>query len=185
MNIAEGIWTVPELLTPEECRECIAWTEREGYVAAPITTADGFAMRPDIRNNTRVILDDAGRADDLWRRLRDQIPQVLHYRGRQAIGLNERFRCYRYDPGERFKAHRDGFFRRENGDKSLLTFMIYLNEGFEGGETVFEEATVTPRLGMALIFEHQLVHEGATVTRGRKYVLRSDIMYARKGQERG
>ncbi|SIO64991.1 Predicted 2-oxoglutarate-and Fe(II)-dependent dioxygenase YbiX [Singulisphaera sp. GP187] len=183
MNVAEGIFTVPDLLTLQECQAYIALTEREGYQAAPITTASGFAMRPDIRNNTRVIVDDAARADDLWRRVRDRIPRF--FQGRQAIGLNERFRFYRYDPGERFAAHRDGPYRRENGEKSLLTFMIYLSEGFTGGETVFQEVSVTPQLGMALIFEHQLIHEGAAVTSGRKYVLRSDVMYGRVGQIRG
>ena len=38
---------------------------------------------------------------------------------------------------------------------------------------------------MALIFEHELLHEGAAVTAGRKYVLRSDVMYGRAGQIRG
>jgi hypothetical protein len=38
---------------------------------------------------------------------------------------------------------------------------------------------------MALIFEHQILHEGAAVISGRKYVLRSDVMYGRVGQIRG
>jgi prolyl 4-hydroxylase len=183
MEVAEGIFTVPDLLTPEECREYIALTEAIGYTAAPITTAGGFKMRPEIRNNTRVIVDDADRAAELWGRLRDHVPPFL--RGRQAIGLNERFRFYRYDPGERFAPHRDGSYRRENGEESLLTFMVYLSEGFDGGETAFPGASVTPKIGMALLFEHQILHEGAAVTRGRKYVLRSDVMFGRIGQVRG
>jgi len=183
MNLADGIFTVAGVLTPDECREFIAFTEAKGYEAAPITTAGGFALRPDIRNNTRVIVDDAGRAAALWGRLREHVPLFL--RGRQAIGLNERFRFYRYDPGERFALHRDGAFRRENGEESQLTLMVYLNEGFGGGDTVFVDATVTPKLGMALIFEHQLLHEGTAVTSGRKYVLRTDVMYGRVGQIRG
>ena len=183
MIAAEGVYLIPEFLTPDECVELIAFTEAIGYEAAPITTASGFEMRPDIRNNARVIVDDAERAEALWERCRVEIPVFL--KGRQAIGLNERFRFYRYDPGERFALHRDGAYRRENGEVSLLTFMVYLSEGFEGGETVIEGLPITPKLGMALIFEHQLVHEGAAVTRGRKYVLRSDVMYGRLGQIRG
>jgi predicted 2-oxoglutarate/Fe(II)-dependent dioxygenase YbiX len=101
------------------------------------------------------------------------------------VGLNERFRFYRYDPGERFAPHRDGAYHRDNGEDSLLTFMVYLSEGFTGGDTVFPNLAVTPRLGMALIFEHQILHEGAAVISGRKYVLRSDVMYGRVGQIRG
>ena len=134
-------------------------------------------MRPDIRNNTRVILDDVPRAAALWARVAHLVPPVERA---DAVGLNERFRFYRYDPGERFAPHTDGSFRRGNGEESLRTFMIYLNEGFAGGETSFGERdpmTIVPKAGMALIFDHALLHEGAPVTRGRKYVLRSDVMY--------
>jgi predicted 2-oxoglutarate/Fe(II)-dependent dioxygenase YbiX len=182
MKVADGIFTLPGILGPDECREYIAITEAQGFEAAPITTAFGFEMRPDIRNNTRVMVDDSGWAENLWHRIRDEIPAFL--RGRQAIGLNERFRFYRYDPGEWFAPHRDGCFLRENGEQSLLTFMVYLNDGFEGGNTVFEKVSVTPTSGTALVFEHQLLHEGAAVIRGRKYVLRSDVMYGRVGQIR-
>ncbi len=48
MEIADGIFTVPDLLTPDECQEYIAFTEAKGYEAAPITTVSGFVMRPDI-----------------------------------------------------------------------------------------------------------------------------------------
>lgn len=34
--------------------------------------------------------------------------------------------------------------------------------------------------GTALLFEHQQVHEGAVVRSGRKYVLRTDVMYGRR-----
>lgn len=183
MQIAEGIYTLPDVLTPDECQELIALTEAKGYEAAPITTASGFVLRPEIRNNSRVIIDDPAQADLLWPRVRDEVPGFL--RGRQAIGLNERFRFYRYDPGERFAPHQDGAYRRDNGEQSHLTFMVYLNDGFDGGETKFHEAEITPKTGMALIFEHQLRHEGAAVRTGRKYVLRSDVMYGRIGQIRG
>jgi prolyl 4-hydroxylase len=66
--------------------------------------------------------------------------------------------------------------------------MIYLNDGMTGGETRFysgmEQAvnqrpylSVQPKMGMALIFLHSLWHEGAAVHSGRKYVLRTDVMY--------
>ena len=32
--------------------------------------------------------------------------------GRRPVGVNERFRCYRYVPGQQFKAHYDGAFQR-------------------------------------------------------------------------
>ncbi|MDZ8096740.1 MAG: 2OG-Fe(II) oxygenase [Nostoc sp. DedQUE05] len=179
------IFTLENILSPAECAEYITLTENIGYVDAPITTHRGFEMRPDIRNNQRVILDDRERAFDLWQRVSNYIPNTI---GRwHPVGLNERFRFYRYDPGQRFAPHHDGAYRRTNGEESLLTFMIYLNEGFEGGETRFylpqyyqdlSNLAVLPVTGMALCFVHELVHEGATIIQGRKYVLRSDVMYS-------
>ena len=99
--------------------------------------------------------------------------------------MNERLRFYRYDPGRQFDWHYDGCFERENGDRSFITYMIYLNEGFEGGETSFAETSATrrsfqivPRTGLALFFDHPLLHKGEPVVRGRKYVLRTDVMYS-------
>jgi prolyl 4-hydroxylase len=68
---------------------------------------------------------------------------------------------------------------RPNGEQSMLTFMLYLNGDFEGGETNFQSGvSVKPETGMVLVFRHALFHEGAAVTSGRKYVLRSDVMFS-------
>jgi hypothetical protein len=58
-----------------------------------------------------------------------------------------------------------------------MIFMIYLNDDFEGGETTFPEFLIRPEQGMALIFNHDVYHSGREVTRGTKYVLRTDVMY--------
>ncbi len=135
-------------------------------------------MMPEVRNNTRVMFDDVPLATRLWARLAPILP------GRAplgSLGLNERFRFYRYDPGQAFRWHRDGRFVRDLKEASRLTFMIYLNEDFRGGATEFDfpAEVVRPRTGMALVFEHGLNHQGAEVIEGTKYVLRSDVMYQR------
>jgi prolyl 4-hydroxylase len=175
---APGIFTYEDALSAGECAALVTLTEGLGYQVAPITTPAGFVMRPDIRNNTRVILDDAARSAALWSRLSSLVPAVVD--GCRPVGLNERFRFYRYDPGERFALHADGPYCRPNGEESLLTFMIYLNDGFAGGETTFPQSHVriVPKTGMLLLFPHELLHAGEAVTHGRKYVLRSDVMYA-------
>jgi prolyl 4-hydroxylase len=70
---------------------------------------------------------------------------------------------------------------RRSRERSHLTFMIYINDGYEGGETAFDEFEVKPESGMALWFVHQLRHKGNPVTAGRKYALRSDVMYRTPG----
>ena len=50
--------------------------------------------------------------------------------------------------------------------------MVYLNDDFEGGATNFFQQngealrSVTPKTGMALVFTHPILHEGAVVERG-------------------
>ena len=87
------------------------------------------------------------------------------------------FRFYKYQPGEQFKKHRDQSFIRNEIEASYFTFMIYLNDNYDGGETTFNHLTIHPKQGMGLIFQHDLEHEGAPVIKGIKYVLRTDIMY--------
>lgn len=171
------IWTVSDVLDEAACTGLIARIEEMGPTEAPITTAAGFVMRPDIRNNTRVIFDDQALADDLFARVRGHLPAEM--KGMAIAGVNERFRCYRYTPGQRFAAHYDGAFIRDAAERSWLTFMVYLNDGFVGGATDFpaNRRTIAPRRGTALLFQHALLHEGAEVLSGVKYVLRSDIMY--------
>lgn len=182
--VPDHIITVPSFLSPDECDRYIQLSEGQGYGDAPITTAHGFVMRPDIRNNTRVILDDFELARQFWERISPAVPSP--FGGRNAIGLNERFRFYRYDPGQTFRWHRDGSFVRDNGEQSQFTFLIYLNADFEGGETKFKipspigSVDVRPEPGMALLFNHNLLHEGATVFTGRKYVLRTDVMFGER-----
>ena len=179
----DQVFVIPNFLTPEECDQHIAISEGIGYVDAPITTSAGFVMRKDIRDNLRVMHDDVELATQLYARLEPFMPQtwlVWH-----VCGLNERLRYYRYDVGQKFEPHFDGCFRRSNVEESLFTFMIYLNDGFQGGETNFYRQSgrlhlsVTPEQGKALIFWHQQLHEGAPVREGRKYVLRTDVMYRR------
>ncbi len=171
------LWTVPDLLPPDLCAAQIDRIEAAAPTPAPISTLRGAQMRPDIRNNDRVTFDDPATAADLLARVRDHVP--LQLSGMQLVGANERLRCYRYGPGQRFAPHFDGAFVRDEHEQSLLSFLVYLNDGFEGGETIFpqEGRTIVPRAGMALLFQHRVLHEGAAVRSGVKYVLRSDLMY--------
>ena len=185
-RISGDIFTVAGFLTSREFSSYIALAESLGFVGAPVNTVLGPQRRPDVRNDSRVMLDDPERAADLWARIRDYTP--LNRRGWEAVGVYERLRFYQYDRGQQFDWHHDGCFERDNGERSQLTYMIYLNEGFIGGETRFSElqstappeSKVVPKTGLALVFFHPLLHKGEVVTEGRRYVLRTDIMYKKQ-----
>jgi prolyl 4-hydroxylase len=168
------------LLTSEECQSLIAKIDSLAPKVATINTLSGTAVRTDVRNNERVIFDDESLAQTLLRRVRDKVPQTIH--GMSFVGLNERFRCYRYKPGMRFAPHKDFAFERNDNELSFYTFLVYLNEGFEGGNTTFAtdpEIAIKPKTGMGLLFQHPIIHEGSIVTAGIKYVARTDLMYRR------
>jgi prolyl 4-hydroxylase len=174
------IFCVRDVLSADECRGHIELAEELGFDVAPITTSAGFVVNAAVRDNSRVILDSAELAGLFWERVREFVPTPLF--GWEAVGLNERFRYYRYDPGQKFRPHFDGAFARNHREKSLLTLMVYLNDGYAGGQTKFDtdrRRVITPEAGMALAFWHQQLHEGAPVEAGRKYVLRTDVMYRR------
>eukprot|EP00730_Choanoeca_flexa_P017402 TRINITY_DN8380_c0_g1_i4.p1 TRINITY_DN8380_c0_g1~~TRINITY_DN8380_c0_g1_i4.p1 ORF type:complete len:198 (+),score=27.11 TRINITY_DN8380_c0_g1_i4:218-811(+) len=126
--------------------------------------------------------------DALFSRLQPFVPTVD---GKAATGLFERLRYYIYRRGQRFDQHVDTSVHSSLGT-SEYTFLVYLNgqeeslPPLQGGETVFYKnvrtvlASVAPEAGAALLHAHGrrcLMHEGAQVTKGSKYMLRSDVMF--------
>ncbi len=172
------LWTVENMMTPAQCEQLVRFIDKEQPTRATVDTGrPGGEIRDDLRNNRRITLDDATLANNLFLKAGSRIPSRLG--GMKVCGINERIRYYMYQPGEYFRLHRDGFFQRNKEEKSLLTFMVYLNGNFEGGETSFPEIneTVTPGTGLAVFFQHRALHESVVLRSGAKYVLRSDVMY--------
>ena len=176
---------VDDVLSADECRALVDRIESLSPKFAPITTRRGFEIRPDVRNNDRVMFDDVDLAARLFERLKPIVPPTMTAPRRWGdvelapVGLNERFRGYRYGPGQRFAPHFDGAFVRDERERSELTVLFYLNDGFSGGATAFLDwdVKVDPRRGQALLFHHPILHEGCLLEVGTKYVLRSDVMY--------
>lgn len=189
-TLAPGVFSIPDLFAADACAALIESSEALGFEKATVNLRSGPVDLPGVRNNDRVIWDDARFAARVWERIASQIPDGPE--GQPPVGLNERWRFYRYAPGQRFKRHRDGTLvlppRTVDGVKlpmgrSLTTLLIYLNDACEGGETAFfdeageEFLRVQPKAGTALGFLHDIRHEGCAVTAGVKYVLRTDILY--------
>lgn len=168
----------PHILSKAECAGLIERIEALKPEIATVNSISGTKINRDIRNNDRVIFDDQELADKLLERIREKAPPEIH--GMQLVGANEKFRCYRYQPGMRFAPHSDGSFIRNENERSCYSFLVYLNEECEGGATTFltePEVAVQPETGMGLLFQHPITHEGSIVTAGIKYVARTDLMY--------
>lgn len=177
-ELHEEVFVVEDFLSEEECFENLLKFQAAEFEEAKISIQGNQVMNKNVRNNDRFIFFDKSLANTLWNQVKEFLPKRIGFY--ESLELNEMFRVYKYTQGQRFKMHIDGSYKRNLNEESLYSFLIYLNDDFEGGETEFRKLfKVLPKRGMALIFRHRLRHEGKEVTSGVKYVLRTDIMYKR------
>ena len=194
-----GSFQLLNVLSAKECDRFINTSESLGYLK------DAAVSLPrSVRHNDNVtwVVDDLIH-DVIWKRCKDLIYDKDNiFYGKKALGLNKRFRFYKYNEGDFFKFHTDGswpgskvvnkeLFTDFYQDRySQMTFLILLNEDFEGGETQFivkkdgKEELVsirTPRGGV-LCFPHGMhplhcVHSSNKIISGIKYIIRTDILF--------
>jgi hypothetical protein len=195
-----GAFVLSNVLTPHECDQMRTLSEAMGYTTdAPVSL--GRHIR---RNENCVWIADDTLWKPIWTRVARHMPAEVA--GGRPAGLNQRMRLYKYGVEDIFRLHTDGSWagsavdtrgklvRDSYGDRwSQLTFLIYLDDDYDGGETTFwvpdaahsssgEMHSVSVPLGGVLCFfhgEHPLspLHEGSLVTRGIKRIVRSDVLY--------
>jgi prolyl 4-hydroxylase len=96
-----------------------------------------------------------------------------------AVSVGEPLQILRYSPGQQFRPHFDAFDSTDN--QRVLTMLVYLNENYEGGQTVFTHNGLTfrGRTGDGLLFRNALAdgrrdesaqHAGLPVTAGEKWL---------------
>ncbi|KAL1816377.1 uncharacterized protein LOC108223275 [Daucus carota subsp. sativus] len=199
------LFTVPNFLTSAESKAFVAFAESIGFVhQGSLGPTKGEAFR----DNDRISVNDPVLADTIWKSGLDKIFSDFKIRGKLAVGLNPNIRFYRYSVGQRFGRHIDESADLGDGKRTHYTLLIYLSGGSHskskpkketsnnqdssmeplvGGETVFYGprnnlvAEVAPSEGMALLHIHGamcMLHEARNVTKGIKYVLRSDVAFA-------
>jgi len=194
------------VLSPSECEYYINKGEELGFGSVDLS------YRKNYRNNDRVVAEATEVSKLIWERVKEHITPIQITKENQQnvgvgygleglwepVGLNEIWRLCKYKPGGHFAPHFDGSFIRDTKERSMKTFMLYLNGGFEGGSTNFVDESQTlwmdsngnfraqddkillkilPVPGMAIIFNHQLLHEGAQLKEGVKFIMRSDVMF--------
>lgn len=175
ISLEPFLYVIEDFFSPSECADHIRWSEEIGYEGAKVQVDGKQIELKGTRNNSRITFRDIELAEKIWERFSSFA--VEKFANSRVTGLNELFRFYKYEPGQRFKRHIDGSYIRNEEEASYFTLMIYLNDDFEGGETSFQWHTVKPKQGSALIFYHGMKHAGEEVKQGIKYVLRTDVMY--------
>lgn len=171
-----GAFQLLNLLTPNECDQFVQITESLGY-----HTDSPVSLPHSIRHNLNLnwVVDESVDGP-IWARCGDFVSERIG--GQRALGLNARFRFYRYAGGDYFKPHTDGAWPGSRvidrqlvhdayGDRhSQMTILIFLSGGYTGGRTVFfvpdglavgDDAQASPQVvhvstpkGGALCFPH-------------------------------
>lgn len=177
------VLSIPDLLPPEICAYVMALAE-PALGRSLVLTDDGTEQARSERSN-RVM--HFGLVDS------DVILELVNLRVAQAAGMPpenaEGLGVLHYAPGERYRPHMDYIpDTPENAHQLAVmgqrvrTLLVYLNDGYEGGETLFPrlEAGFRPAPGGALIFDSvtddgamdpRTLHEGSPTTSGEKWVI--------------
>ncbi|KAL7283524.1 hypothetical protein ACG7TL_002957 [Trametes sanguinea] len=196
--LEDQILLIDDLFSPEECKTYVKFID-----SLPLELTPPKKRGEAERVNHRISIPSVEFAQRLYSVLAPHLPPEFPYPtwGKRPAGttthaphsLNSNIRLYKYTQGQYFGPHYDDSVRdSETGAKSEWTLLIYLTgsqDGVEGGETLFYKdqkgkprETIVPPLtrGTALLHRHGqdcLLHEGSPVTKGTKYVLRSDLMF--------
>jgi hypothetical protein len=183
----EFLYQIDGIFSPLECQQLIEKADKIGWK----TIDRGIALYD------RAIMLDQGLADNLYAKIKHLLPET--FRGDKIIGVNSHFRFSKYLPGGRFEIHRDGINIADNGDRAVMTLNIFLNVPEEGGSTIFYKEPqnfsrelsqrpeilleAKPKEGRGALFYNQILHEGSCVTKGLKYLIRTDVMVQEPSME--
>ena len=145
-----GAFQLLDVLSTQECQSFISATDTMGY-----TEDAAVSLGRNIRHNMNLnwIVDDTSE-QIIWSRIAEPMASLLEdnpglFLNEQPLGLNQRFRFYRYKKGDFFSFHTDGAWPGSKiidnkpvadafGDRfSLFTCLIYLSDEFGGGATEF------------------------------------------------
>ena len=190
-----GGFILHDVLSHDECRQFAEISQMLGYhLDAPVS------LPHSVRHNTNVNwIVHPEITQTIWARCAPLIPDKV---GQSvAVGLNARFRFYRYGPGDFFKPHTDGAWPGSEvingellhdayGDRlSQMSFLLFLSDGYVGGRTLFftgegfsQIVGVSTPKGGALCFPHgfhpqQYLHAGETIESGVKMIIRTDVLF--------
>jgi prolyl 4-hydroxylase len=166
------VWQFPQLFTADECNYLSAFAAPFLQPATVIDNATGKAIRNPIRTSHTAQLTPP---------LENLVVHALNRRLAAAtdthVSQGEPLQVLRYLPGQEYKTHIDAIPALEN--QRILTALVYLNEGFEGGATRFVATGLSGRgrCGGGLVFRNvdddghpdkQAAHCGMPVTKGVK-----------------
>ncbi|CAN5629711.1 hypothetical protein BH10PSE5_BH10PSE5_11980 [soil metagenome] len=182
-NESPRILSIPDLLPAWICSYAMSLAE-PALGRGLVLTDDGTEQVQGERSN-RVMHFGLVDSDVILELVNLRISQAAEMPPENAEGLG----VLHYAPGERYRPHMDYIPDTPENARQLAvmgqrvrTLLVYLNDGFEGGATLFPrlEAAFRPPPGGALIFDSvtedgemdgRTLHEGSPTTSGDKWII--------------
>jgi prolyl 4-hydroxylase len=171
---------IEDFLSSEECEYFIKQIELNNQPSS-VSENYGYSITSFRTSSTSNLNPNDGKILDLKKRISEYLSV--------PINKGESLQGQRYQPGQYFKAHNDFFYGSSYQTECLYsgnrthTFMIYLNDVEEGGETAFINLNkkVKPKMGKAVVWANmhngetndRFLHEGCEVKKGIKYIITS------------
>jgi len=140
--------------------------------------AEGILYTSDHRTSMSVSMSEIGFGGsfvDLRERLRQCARFYACLNPFYVVGQDHGWELLRYEAGEKYGPHADVVPGATSARQ--LSCLVYLNSGFEGGETRFlapgQERTIKPVTGKVVMFPASFTHphESLPVAQGTKYLV--------------
>lgn len=172
-NIIAGVYRLPQILTTVQINTLLKLKELRCHHDDEGHSKDNLnRFRADKPHQLPCV------ASLIWQHIPDiRIDTMRPY------GVDENMQLYRLQEGAGVvPKHRDEDFDGPNRSIALYSILLYLNDEYTGGETVFNGTIPAPHVavGGGLLFKHDIPHEGLMVLSGEKYVLKTDLFFSHK-----
>lgn len=175
------MFSIPQFLTTEECDYIVGLTQQSSARSSVAGSGDQSIKYDEGRTSSTSILTDA-----------DPIVAAVNQKMYTELGIEGQFseptQGQIYEVGQEFRHHQDAFGKDAYHNHCLSsgqrtwTFMIYLNDVEEGGETDFPTIgkTFQPIKGTAVVWKNSdgtgtensaALHAGLPVKKGKKVII--------------
>jgi prolyl 4-hydroxylase len=183
---------IPNFLTKEECDTIIKISTNKLFESA-LFEKEGDIKNNNIRISKQCWLDNS--EDPIINNISQRIAEAT----KTDIKLQEQMQVVKYDENGFYTPHYDACDStiydycdrmNQNMGARYITFIIYLNDDFEAGETLFPHINqkVIPQMGKGVIFYNtdekgiilkKSLHGGLNVKNGSKWIANKWIHYGK------
>ena len=171
-----------KLFTPEECKYVMDNAE-QFKPSLNYNRNEGVSELTNIRTSSS-FFDVSGKFNHIKEKVYLTLRNKFWYINKFGISHLENIQIQKYEKDQEYKPHTDFFNKPDSkviDNDRIATAILYLNDGFEGGETNFPllNLTVKPEQGSLLYFEYKYlyelnyktIHQGMPVKDGVKYIM--------------